>query len=104
LGRLVQQVRSGIQVVLSGFLRPAPVCSSMIIIMPDPVIQQLDHLFFESHLGLNIVMVVMMAMVVTMLVVMVVVVMMGHNASFFSFWCGILTAPVYINRFSFGKL
>ncbi len=57
----------------------------MIIIVSDPVIQELDHLFFESHLCLNIVMVVMMMatvfMVVTMLVVMIV--MMGHNASFF---------------------
>lgn len=49
----------------------------MIIIVPDPVIQELDHLFFEGHLALNLMMV--MVVVVIVIVAMVMVVMMGHN-------------------------
>jgi len=61
----------------------------MIVIVPDPVIQKLDHLFFKGHLGLNLMMVMVAVIVVVVVIVtmiMIVFVMMGHNASLLSFY------------------
>jgi hypothetical protein len=89
--------------VLPGFFRPSPVSSGMIVIVPDPMVQELDHLFFEGHLGLNLMM-VMVAVIVVVVVTMIVfvVVMMGHNASLLSLYkCGSLNSDM--NSISFLK-
>jgi hypothetical protein len=91
--------------VLPGFFRPSPVSSGMIVIVPDPVIQELDHLFFKGHLGLNLTMVmviVVVIVIVTMIMIVFVFVTMGHNASLLSFYIAAASpAPGDMNKNSF---